>query len=68
MTLQELTYDQVIELKQTLLFKKYEDDPDKMSPSYGELAAVDDVISDEELEEAYGGVDFTPDDFFCSCK
>lgn len=68
MTLQELTHDQIIELKQTLLCEKYEDDPDNAGPSYGELAAVDDIISDEEIKKAYEGVDFTSDDFFCSCE
>ncbi len=35
-------------------------------PSYGELAIADELVSDEQVEEEYGGVCFTPDDFFCS--
>ena len=33
-------------------------------PSYGELAIADELVSEEQVEEEYGGVYFTPDDFF----
>lgn len=35
-------------------------------PSYGELVIADELVSDEQVEEEYGGVRFTSDDFFCS--
>lgn len=56
MYVSELSREQLVELKSTMLeaILGYE-------PSYGELA-----IADEQMEEEYGGVCFTPDDFFCS--
>jgi hypothetical protein len=33
--------------------------------SYGELADIDDIVSDEEVFDEYGGTSFTEDDFFC---
>lgn len=56
MYVSELSREQLVELKSTMLeaILGYE-------PSYGELA-----IADEQVEEEYGGVCFTSDDFFCS--
>ena len=33
--------------------------------SYDELVGVDSIISDEMIYEAYSGINFTEDDFFC---
>ena len=56
MYVSELSREQLVELKSTMLeaILGYE-------PSYGELA-----IADEQVEEEYGDVCFTSDDFFCS--
>jgi hypothetical protein len=32
------------------------------------LANADNIVSMEELEEEYGHISFTDDDFFCSAK
>ena len=60
MTLKELSAEQKLELKQNFLAKDND-------VSYGELTCADELVSDEELEEEYGNVEFTDDDFFCSC-
>ena len=57
MTLQELTDEQRLQLKQHLLCERQE------SVSYGELADADELITDEELEEAYSGTEFVEGDF-----
>lgn len=62
-TLKELSADQITELKQSYLCHI------KMKGkgvSYGELAAADELVSNEELEEEYGSTPFTDDDFFCT--
>lgn len=60
MTIKDLSVEQKLELKQNFLTKDND-------VSYGELARADELVSDEELEEEYGDVEFTNDDFFCSC-
>jgi len=59
MTIKDLSEEQKIELKQNFLAKDND-------VSYGELASADELVSDEELEEEYGQVCFTDDDFFCT--
>ena len=62
-TLNELSAEQISELKQYYLCNvKYED----QGVSWGMLANADNTVSMEELEEEYGHVSFTDDDFFCS--
>ena len=53
----ELTEEQKIYLKQQILVDSQE------SVSYGELAMADELVSDEELEEVYGGTVFSEEDF-----
>lgn len=36
-------------------------------PSYEHIIFVNDYISDAFIMEHYEGVDFTKDDFFCTC-
>lgn len=60
MTVRDLDRNQLIELKQNILCDQEE------NASYGGLADVDELISDEEVFEEYDGVIFTPDDFFCT--
>ncbi len=59
MKLKDLTPDQKIELKQALLTQDRD-------VSYGELANADELVSDKQLEDAYGDTEFTDDDFFCT--
>lgn len=63
MTLSDLNEEQRLELKQSHLMKEM--DKRGESPSYGELAEADSLVSDSELEKEYGGTEFSPDDFSC---
>lgn len=62
MDVRELDRDQLVELKQNHLCET------QGSVSWGELIDADEIVSDEEIYEAYEGTDFVPDDFFCSCS
>lgn len=62
MRFRDLTKDQRTEAKQRLLCERLEESENR-TPSYGELAGVDESISDKEAEEAYAGTEFTSDDF-----
>lgn len=59
MGLEELSRDQIIQLKQSLL-----EDVLGEEPSWFDLAMADDLVSDEKLEEEYGGTHFVEGDFF----
>lgn len=61
MTVYELNAEQFSQLKQNYLCEKYFAE-DKF-PSWGELANADELITDEEIYEAYEGVCFVEDDF-----
>lgn len=58
MSVTELTRDQLIELKQHYYCGRNE------SVSWGELAEIDNIVTDEEVFEEYGGTYFVEDDFF----
>lgn len=58
MTVYDLTRDQLIDLKQYMLI-------DQGSPSWGELADADEIISDDAVYSEFDGCEFTEDDFFC---
>ncbi len=60
MKVQELNRVQLEELKQRYYTEKNE------NVSYGELADIDNIVSDKEIFEEYEGVEFTEDDFFSS--
>ncbi len=64
MTVRELNEDQMRDLKEQMLFRLLDEHGE--SPSYGELADVDKIISDEEVFSRYEDRDFSEDDFFCS--
>lgn len=64
MTVHQLTPHQLEELKQTYLTQKNEANGE--GTSYGELADVDNLVSDEEIFAEYEDTDFVPDDFFCT--
>ena len=65
MDFDELTRDQIIELKQHMLCER-DDENGGSGVSYGELLLADELISDDEVLAEYGHVVFTEDDFFCS--
>lgn len=58
MNILELSKRQKEELKQRLYCEKNE------NASYGELANINELVSDKELFEEYGHIDFVEDDFF----
>ena len=60
----ELNDAQRLELKQNILSQRY--DARGETPSYGELAMADELVSDEDLEDWYGDTVFSEDDFICS--
>lgn len=60
MSVYELSNNQLIELKQHYLCEVQE------NVSYGELCDADDIISDEEIFQAYSRTDFSSDDFMCA--
>ena len=64
MTVYDLNRDQLEELKQHYLMQKMDERGE--TPSYEELAFVDDYVSDAEIYAEYSGVNFVPDDFASS--
>lgn len=59
MGLDELSRDQIVQLKQSMLEEVLGEEP-----SWYDLAMADDIVSDEKLEEEYGATHFTEGDFF----
>ena len=59
MSVEELSREQLIELKQNYYCNVLNN-----NASYGELADIDNLVSDEEIFKEYGGIIFTNDDFF----
>ena len=66
MNVKDLDKDQLIELKQAFLVQTM--DREGKCPSYGELADVDELISDEQIYEAYSGIEFSAGDFICTAE
>ena len=60
MRVYELTREQLVELKEAYLCWHSD------TISYGELAAADELVSDETVFEEYEATDFTDDDFICT--
>lgn len=60
MTIFDLTKEEKQELKSNYLAGKGKD------LSMAELANIDALVSDSEIEEVYCDTYFTPDDFFCN--
>lgn len=67
MTVYDLTRAQMEELKQDYLCNHLEE-VEGRSPSWGELASADSIVSDAIIFETYGHYCFCNDDFFCSCR
>lgn len=61
MDVTELSREQLLELKQSLLESVVGHEP-----SWYEVACADDIVSDEQVHEEYGEISFTPSDFFCT--
>lgn len=62
MRVTELSRDELTELKT----RYYSDLLDQRgeTPSYGELSAIDELVTDEEVYQEYADVDFVKEDFF----
>lgn len=60
MSVYELSKNQLIELKQNYLCEV------QKNVSYGELCNADNIVSDEEIFQAYSCVDFSSEDFMCA--
>lgn len=61
MSVYELNREQLIELKQNYICEQNEL---KGEPTYwSDMAEADDLVTDEEIYENYGGYSFTADDF-----
>ena len=59
MIIDNLTASQREQLKVTVL-----EDVLGCQPSWGEIAAADEIVSDEYIEEVFAGVNFTDEDFW----
>ena len=75
MTLQELSKDQLHELKENYLMRLADEGTfaevmrtDYDEPSYGDLANADSIVPDDVIEREYEGVCFVEDDFFCTAN
>lgn len=62
MSVEELNRNQLVQLKQNMLMERM--DAKGETPSWGELAEVDSLITDEEVQQEYAGTDFVTDDFW----
>lgn len=60
MSVKELTREQLIELKQRYYTERNE------NVSYGELADIDNLVSDNEIFEEYEHITFVAEDFLCN--
>lgn len=58
MTVYELTREQLMQLKQA-----YYEEQHPEGVSYGELADIDELVTDEEIQAEYDGIMFSEDDF-----
>ena len=64
MNVRELSKDQLLELKQSILTERNYANGE--GTSYGELAEADSLVSDEEVFAMYDGTVFSDDDFLCT--
>lgn len=58
MKVQELNRNQLEELKERYYIERNE------NVSYGELSNINNLVSDEEIFNEYGHINFVEDDFF----
>ncbi len=62
MNVKELSREQLIEVKQRYLTEKLDEKGEDIS--CGELEAIDELVTDEEIFEEYADVEFDEDDFW----
>lgn len=58
MSVHDLNRDQIVQLKQTMLAERSDEDL-----SYGELADADSLVTDAEVFAEYAGTEFVEEDF-----
>ena len=63
MTVRELNREQLKQLKIDYLSEMYENDGESGSLSYGEIACIDLIVSDDEIYRRYIYTVFVEDDF-----
>lgn len=63
MSVKELTKGQKTELKQRYYDEKLQETENR-TMSYYEMMIIDDLVSDEEIENEYDYISFVNDDFF----
>lgn len=63
MSVKELTKGQKTELKQRYYDEKLQEKENR-TMSYYEMMIIDDLVSDEEIENEYDYISFVNDDFF----
>ena len=61
MTIKELTPEQLTQVKQEYYTRKLEERGEGVS--YLELSTINELVTDNEVFEAYAGTEFTQDDF-----
>ena len=61
MGVRELNRGELIKLKQNYYCNELGN-----NASYGELANIDNIVTDEEIFNFYDYIDFVKDDFFCN--
>lgn len=61
MTIKELNREQLTAVKQNYYIQKQAENG--AGVSYGELATIDELVTDAEIFEEYAATIFTPDDF-----
>lgn len=64
MCVYELSKDEMLELKQHYYTEKM--DELGQGVSYGELANIDELVTDKEIYLEYGSTEFCKDDFWCN--
>lgn len=62
MSVKELNRSQLIQLKVDILFRQFEEQ-DK-TPSWGDIADADILVSDEAVFKEFAGTEFSEGDFF----
>ena len=66
MTVRELNREQYKELCQDYITRFWTDfEKETTSPSWGDLAYADELVSEDIIYNYYDGIEFTEDDFFC---
>ena len=65
MTVRELTKEELQELKVHMLDEFLQEEENR-NISYGEIADIDELVTDESVFKEYENVSFVKDDFFCN--